>query len=53
MLFGYVGYVIVVIGVLLVMVLVINVNLFVVFNIMDNMGSECELLKLMNKFLWW
>lgn len=46
------GYVIVVIGVLLATVLVINANLFVVFNIMDNMGSERELSKLMNKFLW-
>ncbi len=30
----------------------INANLFAVFNIMDNMGSERELPKLMNKSLW-
>lgn len=51
-LFGHVGYVIVVIGALLATASAINANLFAVFNIMDNMGSERELPKLMNKPLW-
>lgn len=46
------GYVIVVIGALLATASAINANLFAVFNIMDNMGSERELPKLMNKPLW-
>ncbi len=46
------GYVIVVIGALLATASAINANLFAVFNIMDNMGSERELPKLMNKSLW-
>ncbi|PMU12770.1 amino acid permease, partial [Pseudomonas sp. FW305-122] len=49
---GHVGYVIVVIGALLATASAINANLFAVFNIMDNMGSERELPKLMNKPLW-
>ncbi len=51
-LLGHVGYVIVVIGALLATASAINANLFAVFNIMDNMGSERELPKLMNKPLW-
>ncbi len=51
-LLGHVGYVIVVIGALLATASAINANLFAVFNIMDNMGSERELPKLMNKSLW-
>lgn len=51
-LLGHVGYVIVVIGALLATASGINANLFAVFNIMDNMGSERELPKLMNKSLW-
>lgn len=39
-LLGHVGYVIVVIGALLATASAINANLFAVFNIMDNMGSE-------------
>ena len=41
-----------VIGALLATASAINANLFAVFNIMDNMGSERELPKLMNKSLW-
>ena len=51
-LLGHVGYVIVVIATLLATASAINANLFAVFNIMDNMGSERELPKLMNKPLW-
>ena len=51
-LLGHVGYVIVVIGALLATASAINANLFAVFNIMDNMGSQRELPKLMNKSLW-
>lgn len=47
-LLGHVGYVIVVIGALLATASAINANLFAVFNIMDNMGSERELPKRMN-----
>ena len=45
-LLGHVGYVIVVIGALLATASAINANLFAVFNIMDNMGSERELPKM-------
>ena len=51
-LLGHVGYVIVVIGALLATDSAINAILLAVFNIMDNMGSERELPKLMNKSLW-
>ncbi|WP_059215001.1 APC family permease [Escherichia albertii] len=51
-LLGHIGYVIVVIGALLATASAINANLFAVFNIMDNMGSERELPKVLNKSLW-